>query len=512
MTNIAHNPFNQPNNVNGGIYAGSKWHFYENGTTTPKAVYQDKDKLTPHSNPVLADANGRFPEIWLDGIYSIAIVDASDVAIPNTTMDDYNADIADILSSIGSASEIWFEYDPTTTSGLNLGYKRGYIEKTDGSVSEVSAGTVSIGLATGTSYVYVNTETDTLSSSTLLSSQENQTLLFVVTTSASTITNVDTVATMYREPRPNEYPPGGLFGFECTINSTDSDHDIDIARGSGHNSARAAGNYLKDATTTKRADASWTVGNNQGGMASALTLTAGKYFIFIGADEDGNTDFGFDTSETGANLGLDMGAAGYNYIEVIGGFRTDASGNLTDAWDLRKDKSRVLLDQVTADNITAASLTGLTSELYDKYEIEVVGAVCAQDESDFMIRYGETTPQAASYTYGNQAISAGGEFNSSDAGAATEMVIYEADRIGNDAGGSVNGKIHMYNAADAALFTSMVWNFSFYHRDSYIAQTTGAGCREVAEGTGVVELSFRKGGSQDTNGIVSGVFKLYGIK
>lgn len=45
--------------------AGAKAYFYAGGTTTPLAVYQDADEATPHSDPVVADANGRWPDVFI---------------------------------------------------------------------------------------------------------------------------------------------------------------------------------------------------------------------------------------------------------------------------------------------------------------------------------------------------------------------------------------------------------------------------------------------------------------
>src|SRR5689334_11062250 len=46
--------------------AGSKLTFTINGTTTPQNTYQDEALTTPHANPVVADASGLFPKIYLD--------------------------------------------------------------------------------------------------------------------------------------------------------------------------------------------------------------------------------------------------------------------------------------------------------------------------------------------------------------------------------------------------------------------------------------------------------------
>ncbi len=52
--------------ANGAPYSGAKLYFYQSGTTTLITVYQDSAKATPHTNPVVADTSGAFPEIYID--------------------------------------------------------------------------------------------------------------------------------------------------------------------------------------------------------------------------------------------------------------------------------------------------------------------------------------------------------------------------------------------------------------------------------------------------------------
>ena len=55
----------------------SKLYFYQNGTTTPKAVYADKNKVTSLGAVVTSDSAGIFPSIFLDGTYRVELKDAA---------------------------------------------------------------------------------------------------------------------------------------------------------------------------------------------------------------------------------------------------------------------------------------------------------------------------------------------------------------------------------------------------------------------------------------------------
>jgi len=62
---------------------GALLYFYINGTTTPKTVYQDAAKTTPHANPVVAGTLGagadQFPAIFLDGTYTVELKNSAGV-------------------------------------------------------------------------------------------------------------------------------------------------------------------------------------------------------------------------------------------------------------------------------------------------------------------------------------------------------------------------------------------------------------------------------------------------
>lgn len=76
-------PTARPLTPSGAIMPGAKLTFYESGTTTPATVYADAALQTPLSNPVEADASGRFPPIYLDPLttYRVLLHDADDVLI-----------------------------------------------------------------------------------------------------------------------------------------------------------------------------------------------------------------------------------------------------------------------------------------------------------------------------------------------------------------------------------------------------------------------------------------------
>lgn len=89
------------NPTTGRPYAGARAVFYEAASNSPITIYQDYGLGTPHTNPVTADAYGRFPPIFIDedvGFYRLRLTTSGGVVLP--LGDDGQFDI-DVLPVIG---------------------------------------------------------------------------------------------------------------------------------------------------------------------------------------------------------------------------------------------------------------------------------------------------------------------------------------------------------------------------------------------------------------------------
>lgn len=80
-----------PVDGNGHVYAGAQLFFYQTGTTTLQTVYADSGATTPLSNPVVADANGLFPAIYLSNVLAYKTVLLSAAGATLRTTDPINA-------------------------------------------------------------------------------------------------------------------------------------------------------------------------------------------------------------------------------------------------------------------------------------------------------------------------------------------------------------------------------------------------------------------------------------
>jgi microcystin-dependent protein len=77
--------------INDGTLAAAKLYFYAAGTSSQRTTYQDRALTVPHAHPILADANGDFPVIFLkpsDGPYKVDLKTAAGVSVAGYPVDN----------------------------------------------------------------------------------------------------------------------------------------------------------------------------------------------------------------------------------------------------------------------------------------------------------------------------------------------------------------------------------------------------------------------------------------
>lgn len=121
-------------------------------------------------------------------------------------------------------------------------------------------------------------------------------------------------------------PRGYLSGLTLSNNSSDSDHDIDIAVGEARDTADGVDLSISS-VFTKQIDATWASGSGNGGMANGVSLSADTwYHVYLVELDAGGTDAGFDTATNAANLVATSGVA--SAYRRIGSVLTDSSSNI----------------------------------------------------------------------------------------------------------------------------------------------------------------------------------------
>jgi len=131
----------------GAPLAGGKAYFYLTGTTTLEDVFEDSALATALSNPVIADANGFFPElVYLDQTktYRVVIKTAVGVTIAAQSADPINTPL-----SGGGIDGADINDDSIPGSAFAPGAVEGYLGYTPGDEADVVALQTQTGALTG---------------------------------------------------------------------------------------------------------------------------------------------------------------------------------------------------------------------------------------------------------------------------------------------------------------------------------------------------------------------------
>lgn len=103
----------------GAVGVGYKYYFYLTGTTTPVTTYQNAGLTVANTNPVLSDANGRFPEIWYSDLSQLKLIVKDSLDNTIETVDPVGA-----TASAISLND--FDVRPTSYWGLTAGTSTAY--------------------------------------------------------------------------------------------------------------------------------------------------------------------------------------------------------------------------------------------------------------------------------------------------------------------------------------------------------------------------------------------------
>jgi hypothetical protein len=116
---------------------------------------------------------------------------------------------------------------------------------------------------------------------------------------------------------------GGMTGFECAA-ATDADHDVTISPGACLDSTGVL--PIKRTTSlTKRLDASWAAGDDQGGLLNGTVTLNTRYDLYALLKDDGTVDAGWVSEDDAIGDYLPAGYAGYRYLRS---HDTDADANI----------------------------------------------------------------------------------------------------------------------------------------------------------------------------------------
>lgn len=343
---------------NGDPLAGGTVQMLVPNTLTPKDTWQDSGQAVLNTNPIVLDAAGR-AIIYGSGVYRQILRDASGnliwdqltadtavggIAFGGVSTGTPNAQVIAASSFSQQDGQVVDFIAGFTNSGsltLNLGggpipvlrdSPVGPVPLTGGEVVADNAISVLYEASRGAFHL-LNAAVGTMSSQNANAVAITGGAISGVTISASTILikqaadPAPTVegdlqwSTLFNNLKVGDGAatqrfwsgpaPGAIFGCSIANNASDATNDIDFAAGTAVDSTNAF--YMAAPALTKRLDATWVVGTNQGGLFSGSIANTTYHCFIIMRPDTGVVDAGFDTSTTAANR-----PAAYTYYRRIG--------------------------------------------------------------------------------------------------------------------------------------------------------------------------------------------------
>lgn len=220
------------------------------------------------------------PRSGPNGTYTLP--GAQDEAQPNTT----------IQSSINNQG--WADIEQTFNTPQPIAYGGTGATDAQGAVSAIFDGTT-----------YVLDDNLRIAASGDTSKVVKFDLSGLSTATTRTLTVPDksgTIATTADLPAP---PKGYLYGLALTTNATDASNDIDIAAGEASSDDSTPVLMNLAASLTKRIDAAWAVGTNQGGLDTGSVGDNAYYIWLIRRPDTGVVDALFSLSNTAPTMPAD---------------------------------------------------------------------------------------------------------------------------------------------------------------------------------------------------------------
>lgn len=189
-------------------------------------------------------------------------------------------------------------------------------------------------------------------------------------------------------------PRSAVQGLTYANNGTDATNDIDIATGSAMDATNAVMMVLGSALT-KRLDAAWAVGNNQGGLDTGSIANTDYFIWLINRPDTDVTDVLFSTSATSPAM-----PTSYTYKKLIGWFKRVSAAIVTfNTYEGPGGALEFKWKAPTNDVSLTATLTStrrldalkvpltfsveaiLRAEIFDASNA-AIGRVCCPDETD----------------------------------------------------------------------------------------------------------------------------------
>ncbi len=313
--------FSNPNyqffDENGDPLAGGKLEFFESGTSTPQDTFSDDALTVPNTNPKILDSAGRAGDIFFT---------SSDYKVVLKKADDTVVWTADPVRSPTPKSTAVVAVSAATTVSTGDDGALYAADATSGGFLITLPAAADAGNGFEWSAIKVDSTTNTVTVDANGSETINGELDYTLSQQWATVTlRCDgaewyvTAESVSRENAP--FDPKHLEGLTLENGGTPAS-EVSISPGSARDTDDG-GNILLSSSITKRLNAAFSEGNNQGGLDTGTVAADTTYYVFAIGKTDGTADVLFSTSETSPSV-----PGGFSFKRRIGSLRTDSSSNI----------------------------------------------------------------------------------------------------------------------------------------------------------------------------------------
>lgn len=310
------------NAISRNAFPGARLYTYTSlSRTTLKATFTDAGAGTPHSNPVIADANGLFDAIYGTGAYFIDIYNTDDTTLIYQEDEVFGSAPANVNQTV--TVSLIADLRLVDTTAFQSAFVEGTTVIDDGGQARFFFDSLSSAIDNGTTIIAPT-----------------------VGTGRWLILNIETLAlgdNSVTVEKLSWMPLTAIDGLSVT-HAADAAHDLTIAAGSIANSTQTV--ILTGTQLTKQIDAPFAEGDDVGGFSDQDTLsTDEEYNIYIIGKADGTTDYIYATTQANALADTVATAASYINARRFKKLLTDASSNIQKMFD--RGNNLIMLDTPT---------------------------------------------------------------------------------------------------------------------------------------------------------------------
>lgn len=337
------------NAVSRNAFPGAKLFTFDSlSRTTLKETFTDAGAGTPHTNPVIADANGLFDAIYGNGEYFIDIFNSDDTIL--IYQEDEVFGTAPANANITTTVSLIADLRLVDTTAFQSAFVEGTTAIDDGGQGRFFFDATSVAIDNGTTiiaptvgdgrWLILRTGTDSISTSNIVD---------LNVTTAKIANEAVTFGKL------SWMPLNSRSGYVVT-NAADSAHDLTVT----------AGRIVDDTQTviinltgdlTKQIDANFAVGDDVGGLSDQDTLSVdNEYFTFAISKADGAAEIIIATTSANALADTVAAAALFIFARKLEPVLTDASSNIINT--INSSGYIKMFDTPILDFNAAASTTG----------------------------------------------------------------------------------------------------------------------------------------------------------